>query len=108
MRRIVIGSAVVLLSLQLIGVVSAEDKSSTTERVMGGVISGLLGQPAQPADAAYAAKERERLVSLLQSGSYVTSRQGEPMDTVILGVPLTRTEHVYTAKPAQPSPASSQ
>ena len=32
-------------------------------------------------------------------------RQGEPVDVVAAGIPLTRTEHVYTAKPVPPSQA---
>lgn len=99
----------VLLGLAVAGLAAhapmarAEEKTKTSDRIMGGVISGLLGGPQQPSDAAYAAQERERLASLLQSGDYVTSRQGEPIDTVVLGIPLTRVEHVYTAKPIPPS-----
>ena len=74
-----------------------------TKRVVGGVISGLLGGTPQSPDAAYTAQERDRLVSLLQSGEYVTSRQGEPIDLMAYGIPLTRVEHVYTAKPVAPS-----
>ena len=73
------------------------------DRIVGGVMGGLLGQPQQASDAAYLAKERDRLVSLLQGGQFVTTRQGEPVDRVVLGVPLTRAENVYTAKPVPPS-----
>jgi len=73
------------------------------DRVLGGVISGLLGQPQ---GAQGLAQEQERLVSFLQSGDYVTSRQGEPIDLMVLGVPLTHREHVYTAKPIPPSQTS--
>jgi len=45
-------------------------------------------------------------VSLLQRGEYVTSRQGEPIDLMVYGIPLTRVEHVYTAKPIPPSQTS--
>ena len=80
-----------------------EQKASTGERVLGGVISGLLGGPQQPPDAAYAAQERERLASLLQAGDYATSRQGETVDLFVLGIPLTRRDHVYSANPIPPS-----
>jgi hypothetical protein len=73
-----------------------------TERAVLGVVSGLLGGPQpgqQPTSPQALAQERERLVGLLQSGQYVTTRQGEPVDLVVLGVPLTQVEHVYTAKP---------
>jgi hypothetical protein len=101
------------VSLALVGLSSGvgwaeEDEPSTGERVLGGVLSGLLGQPGQPADAAYLAKERERLVSLLQSGQYATSRQGEPVDLMVLGIPLTRADRVYTARPIQPSSTAAQ
>jgi hypothetical protein len=74
-----------------------------TDRLVGGVVSGLLGAPQQPS---YTAKERDRLVSLLQSGDYVTSRQGEPVDLMVYGVPLTQSQHVYTARPVRPSATS--
>ena len=85
---------------------SAEDRKETSQRVLGGVISGLLGEPAQAPDAGYTAQERDRVVSLLQRGEYVTSRQGEPIDLMVYGIPLTRVEHVYTAKPIPPSQTS--
>jgi hypothetical protein len=66
----------------------------------------LLGSPQPASDAAYTAQERERLAGLLASGEYATSRQGEPIDLVVLGIPLTRNDHVYTAKPVQPSRSS--
>lgn len=90
-----------------VGAPPAQADDEDTDRIVGGVISGLLGGPQQPRDAAYAAQERERLAALLQSGEYATSRQGEPIDLMILGVPLTRTEHVYTARPIPPSQTSS-
>ena len=91
----------VVLSVVVIGwhaaSVQADDE---TKRVVGGVISGLLGQPQE---SSYTAQERERLISLLQSGEYVTSRQGEPVDLMVYGVPLTHIDHVYTARPIRPS-----
>ncbi len=102
MRWMVLGLCAVGLSLHLV-VANADEEPSTGERILGGVLSGLLGGPQQPRDAAYLAEQRERLVSLLQSGEYATSRQGEPVDLMILGVPLTRADHVYTAKPVPPS-----
>ena len=83
-----------------------DEKQSRSERVLSGVVTGLLGGPQQNPDAAYTAQERERLASLLAGGEYATSRQGEPIDTVVLGIPLTRAEHVYSAKPIPPSRTS--
>jgi hypothetical protein len=97
----VVGLAAALFSFPLGVAVAGEDE----DRLLGGVISGLLGQPQ---DAVYLAREQERLVSLLQSGDYVTSRQGEPIDLVVLGVPLTHRDRVYTAKPVPPSQTSSR
>lgn len=99
---------VVVIGIVLAGgtvAVQAEDRRETGDRILGGVVSGLLGQPQ---DETYIAQERERLISLLQGGDYVTSRQGEPVDLMILGVPLTRTDHVYTARPVPPSQSSSR
>lgn len=107
MRWIVVGFTMALMSLHA-SVAQAEEKQKTSERVIGGVISGLLGGPQQPPDAAYTAQEQERLASLLQSGEYATSRQGESVDVIVLGIPLTRIEHVYTAKPIPPSRAYSR
>jgi len=47
-------------------------------------------------------------VSLLQSGEDMTSRQGELIDLMVYGIPRTRVEHVYTAKPIPPSQTSSR
>ena len=95
-----------LVSLQMSSARAEEErKTKTSERVLGGVLSGLLGQPQSP-DAAYTAQERDRLVSLLQSGEYVTSRQGESVDVMVFGIPLTHTDHVYTARPIPPSQTS--
>jgi|GEM_PF-2741570 len=80
--------------------------SDDSDKVIGGVLSGLLGAPQAPPDQVYSAQERERLASMLQSGQYVTSRQGEPIDMMVYGIPLTRAEHVYTAKPITPSQTS--
>lgn len=107
MRWIGVGLVVMLVGLGT-SVARAEEKRSTGEQVIGGVISGLLGGSPQPPDAASLAQERERLVSLLQQGEYATSRQGETVDVMILGIPLTRTDHVYTARPVPPSHTSSR
>ena len=79
----------------------AEQKRSTGDQVLEGVLTSVLG--GAPSTTTYTTQERDRLVSMLQSGEYVTSRQGEPIDTVAYGVPLTSTAHVYTAKPIPPS-----
>lgn len=100
MRGIILG--VLLLGVQA----SAAKADEETDRVLGGVLSGLLGTPQQSPDALYTAKERERLAAFLQSGEYATSRQGEPIDLVVHGIPLTRSDRVYTARPIQPSPTS--
>jgi len=80
----------------------AEEPRDADDQLIGGIISGLLGQP-QTTQPRYTAQERDRLVSLLQSGEYVTSRQGESVDRMVYGVPLTHRDHVYTAKPIAPS-----
>lgn len=103
MRWIAVGVGMIIVAGQM-AVARAEQKRS--DQVLGGVLSGLLGQPQPSPDAVYTAKERDRLVSLLQSGDYATSRQGESIDLMVYGVPLTRTEHVYTAKPVPPSQTS--
>jgi len=102
MRWHMMGLGLLLLTLQA-AAASAEEKRSTEEQIIGGVISGLLGQPQQSPQAAYTAQERDRLVSLLQSGEYVTSRQGEAVDVMVYGIPLTHRDHVYSAKPIPPS-----
>ena len=100
---------VAILSVVVIGgsapMAQAGEDKERTQQVLGGVISGLLGGSSQSPDAAYTAKEQERLASLLQSGEYATSRQGEVIDMVVSGVPLTRSTHVYTATPVTPSSA---
>ena len=100
-----IGAAVIVAAVLWTGTAFAadNDKQSTGERVLSGVVTGLLGGPQQNPDAAYTAQERDRLASFLASGEYATSRQGEPIDTVVLGIPLTQAEHVYSAKPIPPS-----
>ena len=105
-----VAGAVAAAALLAAGAALAADdqKQGTGERVLGGVISGLLGSPQQSPDAAYAAQERERLAAFLSSGDYATSRQGEPIDTVALGIPLTRSEHVYSAKPIPPAKTNSR
>jgi hypothetical protein len=102
-RGIVVAVAAAALLWTAAALAADDDKQSTGERVLSGVVTGLLGGPQQAPDAAYAAQERERLASLLASGEYATSRQGEPIDTVVLGIPLTRAEHVYSARPVPPS-----
>lgn len=106
-RMVIIGIGIILMSLHG-AMAQAEDRRERGDKVLTGVLSGLMGESPQPADAAYLAQERERLASLLQGGGYATSRQGEPVDLMILGVPLTRAEHVYTAKPIPPSQTSSR
>lgn len=102
MRWVLVGIGVSLTSLLAVAA-QADEEPGTGERVLTGVISGLLGVPQQPPDEAYAAQERERLASLLQSGEYATSRQSEPIDLMVYGIPLTHVSHVYTAKPIAPS-----
>lgn len=75
----------------------------TENRVLSGVISGLLGPTPQQADAIHLKQEQARLASLLQSGEYATSRQSEPVDMMVLGIALTHVNHVYKAKPVPPS-----
>ena len=76
------------------------------KQLLGNVVSGLLGQPVASPEQAYTAKERDRLVSMLQSGEYVTSRQGESVDLMVYGIPLTHRDHVYTARPVPVSQTS--
>ena len=70
--------------------------------VLQGVVSSLLGVPPSQSGS-YTAQEKERLVTMLQSGEYVTSRQGEPVDAMVYGIPLTHADHVYSARPIRPS-----
>jgi len=99
MRWVIVMWSAAILALSTGVAMAGKDE----DRVLGGVISGLLGQPQ---DAQVLAQDQERLVAFLQSGDYVTSRQGEPIDLMVLGVPLTHREHVYTAKPIPPSQTS--
>ena len=101
MRTVVVGVCVGLVSLLLASVGNAEERKS--DRILEGVVSGLLGVPQQSPEATYTAQERDRLVSLLAGGQYATSRQGEPVDLMVYGVPLTQADHVYSARPVQPS-----
>ena len=100
MRRIGFWLAVIVLGLQA-PPVRADDES---KRIFGGVVSGLLGDSEQAPDAVYVARERNRLATYLQSGEYATSRQGEIIDMVVFGVPLTHRDHIYVARPIAPSP----
>ncbi len=97
---------VMVMASMVVPSAMAGDDRDARDQVVGGLINGLLGQPQPSADAVYTAKERDRLVSMLQSGEYATSRQGEPVDAMVYGVPLTRVEHVYSAKPIPPSQVS--
>ena len=105
-RRMAVAAAAAVLLGAGVGLAADDEKQGRGERVLGGVISGLLGTPQQSSDAAYTAQERERLATLLVSGDYATSRQGEPIDMVVLGVPLTHAGHVYSAKPIPPTKTS--
>ena len=107
MRSIMIGLGIVVVGLSM-SAARAEDRRETSDKVLTSVMSGLLGVPQESPTAAYTAQEQARLAQLLQSGQYVTTRQGEPVDTIVYGVPLTRVEHVYTARPIPPSQAPAQ
>ena len=95
---LVIGGMLAMASLP--PAVAASDES---ERMVTGVLGGLLGVPTQSPDASYTAQQRDRLVEMLQSGEYATSRQGEPVDMMLYGVPLTHVSHVYSARPIPPA-----
>ncbi len=82
---------------------AARAEDNRGDRVINGVLNGLLGTPAQAPDQVYTAQQRDRLVSMLQGGEYVTSRQSEPVDAMVYGVPLTHVSHVYSAKPIPPT-----
>ena len=99
MRWLYLAGVGVMLNVSMAGASADEE----TKRVVGSVISGLLGGPQESPSEAYTIQEQAHLVSLLQSGEYVTSRQGESIDLVVYGVPLTYRDHVYTAKPIPPS-----
>ena len=103
MRWFGVGFSIMMMLILSMERGGAEEKRRAEDQILGGVISGLLGQPQGSPDATYTAQERDRLVSLLQSGDYVTSRQGESVDMMVYGVPLTHKDHVYTAKPIQPA-----
>ena len=94
MRWIVAGMLVACVCRPM----AAEAGQKEQEQVLG-VVSGLLGVPPQTREVTYTAEQKERLVSLLLGGQYVTSRQGEPVDLMVYGVPLTKVEHVYSARP---------
>ncbi len=92
-----------LIAVAFALVASSAHAGDEEKRVINGVLSGLMGQPQTAPDAAYLAKERDLLVGMLQSGQYATSRQGETVDAMILGIPLTKSDRVYTARPIPPS-----
>ncbi len=101
MRTVIVWLCVGLVSVLRASAGRAEERKS--DRILEGVVSGLLGVPQQSPEATYTAQERDRLISLLASGQYATSRQGEPVDLMVYGVPLTQADHVYSARPIQPS-----
>ncbi len=74
-------------------------------RLIGNLLTGLTGTQ-QTADATSSAKTRDQLASMLTSGEYVTSRQGEPVDAIVAGVALTHKDHVYVARPVGPALSS--
>jgi hypothetical protein len=96
----------IALSVGLVMAGGVAQAGEQEDRLLGGVLSGVLGVPQQSPEAAYSAKERGRLVSMLQAGEYVTSRQGETIDVMVYGIPLTHRDHVYIAKPVPPSQTS--
>ena len=100
MRWAVIGLAVVMGGLV---VPSAHARDERSNQVINGVLDGLLGGPQQSPNEVYTAQQRDRLASMLLSGEYVTSRQSEPVDMMVYGVPLTHVSHVYTARPIPPT-----
>ena len=89
--------------LAVAGVATVASASDESDRMVTGVLGGLLGVPTQSPDATYTAQQRDRLVEMIQSGEYATSRQGEPVDMMLYGVPLTHVSHVYSAKPIPPA-----
>ena len=86
MRRVIVMAVGVVLTGLAMSMAQAEDRRERGDKVLTGVLSGLLGESPQPADAAYAAQERERLVSLLQGGGYATGDEvGVPGIRVRMG-----------------------
>ena len=95
--------ALVILGILMVTFAAPAVAAEKDKEIVGGIISGLLGgQQATPAQT-YSAQERDRLVAALAGGEYVTSRQGEPVDMVVYGIPLTHKDHVYSARPIPPS-----
>ncbi len=94
-----------LFCTTVVPTVFAEDSSrSDVINVLTGVLTGQPAQQQQPDyQDVYLQEQQAQLASMLQSGQYVTTRQGEPVDLMILGVPLTQSEHVYRALPVPPS-----
>ena len=95
--------ALVMLGILMVAFAAPAGAADRDKEVVGGIISGLLGGPQATPAQTYSAQERDRLVAALSGGEYVTSRQGEPVDMVVYGIPLTQKDHVYSAKPVPPS-----
>lgn len=93
----------IVIGLLLVSFTAPVLAAEKDKEVVGGIISGLLGGPQTTPQQTYSAQERDRLVQMLSSGDYVTSRQGEPVDMIVYGVPLTQKDHVYSARPIAPS-----
>ena len=95
-----------LAAAMVVGLSLPASAGQDEERLIGNLLTGLTGtQPASGATTSSAAT-RDQLVVMLSSGEYVTSRQGEPVDAMVAGVPLTHKDHVYVARPIAPAPTS--
>ena len=95
-----------LVAVTVVGLSMPAYAGEDENRLIGNLLTGLTGTQ-QSSDATSSAQAREQLVAMLSSGEYVTSRQGEPVDAVVSGVPLTHRDHVYVARPIQSAPTSS-
>ena len=95
-----------LVGFIVVGLARPASAGEDENRLIGNLLTGLTGTQ-QSSDATSSVQAREQLVLMLSSGEYVTSRQGEPVDTVVAGVPLTHRDHVYVARPIQSAPTSS-
>lgn len=97
--RWMMGAGVAMVVVVGLSPSTARAGDETKKEVLG-VISGLLGGPAPvQGHAGSVAQQQEALAWLLQTGQYVTARQGEPVDMTVLGIPLTRADHVYRTAP---------